>query len=324
MITQCTDCLRSYAFGGSGQTEGRLQAGIVTQQVRGKKKVVNTPSTVPVRLLKDVKTFGKKGKENHPYPLAPTAPNTYNKPSGSIVPITSGNMRNSWFPRRIAEYVTLPELRQLRLKNTSMERDFEFGVTELAKSGSKDPTIPSDIKGMSTAQIREATSTQLKRPLEIEKLSPERSAELIDIFVPPRLEFYRQPIIEEKAPEPEPEPEVQKPGRRERQQFLSGAASDLLAARTPEDRPQKPKVPEAQAIYGSVSTQDVLVAVRAALGNNDESARVVVEEDDLRFVALTGEDAGKIKHVGEYALEIKVKGMENGIKRTVRVIAQEL
>lgn len=31
------------------------------QQVRGKKKMVNTSSTVPVRLLKNVKTFGKRG-----------------------------------------------------------------------------------------------------------------------------------------------------------------------------------------------------------------------------------------------------------------------
>lgn len=32
------------------------------QQVRGKKKLAkNTSSAVPVRLLKDVKTFGKKG-----------------------------------------------------------------------------------------------------------------------------------------------------------------------------------------------------------------------------------------------------------------------
>ncbi|GAB7363580.1 hypothetical protein MBLNU230_g4151t1 [Neophaeotheca triangularis] len=300
VLPQCSSCLRSYALG--GQAEGSMRAGAVTQQVRGKKKVAHAPSTVPVRLLRDVKAFGKKG---------------------SIVPIAIGNMRNSWFPRRIAEYVTVPELRQLRLKNTSMERDFEFGTMDLAKSSSKDPTIPSDIKGMSTSEIRDATSKEMKKPLEIEKLSPERSAELVDIFVPPRLEFYRQPIIEEKAPEPEPEPELERP-KRERQKFLSNAASDLLAARTVEDKPKKSKAVEAPSIYGSVSSHDVLVAVRAAMGNNDESRRVVIEEEDLRFVGLTSAEAGKIKHVGEYALEINVKGVENGIKRTVRVIAQEL
>ena len=31
------------------------------QQVRGKKKLANTPSTITVRLLKDVPTFGRKG-----------------------------------------------------------------------------------------------------------------------------------------------------------------------------------------------------------------------------------------------------------------------
>jgi len=32
------------------------------QQVRGKKKMINTSGTVPVRLLKNVKTFGKRGE----------------------------------------------------------------------------------------------------------------------------------------------------------------------------------------------------------------------------------------------------------------------
>lgn len=39
------------------------------QQVRGKKKLANVPSTVTVRLLKDVKTFGRKGESLSSFPM---------------------------------------------------------------------------------------------------------------------------------------------------------------------------------------------------------------------------------------------------------------
>lgn len=244
-----------------------------------------------------------------------------------------------WFPRRIAEYVTIPELKRLRINNVAMERDFEFGVTSLAKerdaaldaNGEWQKDIPSDIKSMSNAELRSASAFERakmetgltdKEPesvsvprkiVEVEKLTPERSMELVELFVPPRLEFYRQPIIGEKEPE-KPAPE--------RPQF-GGAAGDLLAARTP--LPEKPRE-KPQAIYGSVSSHDVLVAVRAVMGDNDEAARVVLHEGEIQLVDLhqgEGAEAGKIKHVGDFIAEIKVKGSEKAIQRTVRVIPQE-
>jgi hypothetical protein len=53
--------VRNYAFGGLSQA-GIGAAGL-GQQIRGKKKLAkNASSAVPVRLLKNVKTFGKKGE----------------------------------------------------------------------------------------------------------------------------------------------------------------------------------------------------------------------------------------------------------------------
>jgi hypothetical protein len=53
--------VRNYAFG--GLREAGVGAAGLGQQVRGKKKLAkNASSAVPVRLLKNVKTFGKKGK----------------------------------------------------------------------------------------------------------------------------------------------------------------------------------------------------------------------------------------------------------------------
>ena len=61
LLPQCSACVRNYAFGGLNQA-GIGAAGL-GQQIRGKKKLAkNTSSAVPVRLLKNVKTYGKKGE----------------------------------------------------------------------------------------------------------------------------------------------------------------------------------------------------------------------------------------------------------------------
>ena len=55
-----------------------------------------------------------------------------------------GRMRNEWFPRGVAEYVTQPEIRTLKLSNTTIERDVEYGVTDIAAEISKASAIPED------------------------------------------------------------------------------------------------------------------------------------------------------------------------------------
>ncbi|KAK6429170.1 hypothetical protein LTR95_014681, partial [Oleoguttula sp. CCFEE 5521] len=141
------------------------------------------------------------------------------------------------------------------------------------------------------------------------------------IFVPQRLDFYRQPIPAE--PEP-PAPKRATPS------IGTGIAAELFAARTQAEEASKPVKPAAaQAIYGSVSTQNVLDAVKAALATNDESARVGLVEEDVRFIAgpeVVGvEEAGRVvKHVGDFTVEIRVRGGEEGVKRHVRVNAQEV
>jgi hypothetical protein len=233
-------------------------------------------------------------------------------------------MRNQWYPKNIAEYVTVPQLRTLRTSNITMERDFSYGVKkepirrtaqELAARG------PS----MSKADIEGASAFQ--KPAVVEKLSPERSAELIEAFVLPRLEFYRQPIIEEKTEEKE-EPATPPPQPKKAPNLGTGAAADLLAARM--QQPEVPKVEKKkvpQAIYGSVSPLDVLQAVRAAMAENDEAKRVVLSEQDLHFVNLPdseGDAAKVVKHVGDFEIEIKIKGADTVVRCTVRVLPQEL
>lgn len=241
---------------------------------------------------------------NNAYVLA----DTYGE--GSIVPISMGRMRNEWFPRGVAEYITQPELRTLRMSNTAMERDVEFGVSDLAAKISK---ANQDKQYQDGYEDLRAGFT-MRKAAEVEKVTPERSIQLLDIFVPKTIDFYRQPIPEEpKEPEPEPKQDA----------FGAGAAAELFAAR--QKRDEKIKAKEPTGIYGSVSTQDVLAAVRVAMENNDESARVVITEADLKFVDAGSEveESGRVKHVGSFALEIMIKGAEAGLRRTVRVHPQE-
>lgn len=85
----------------------------------------------------------------------------------------------------------------------------------------------------------------------------------------------------------------------------------------------KPKTPE-NAIYGSVSTADVVSTIKSALAHNDEAARVVLSENDISFISGHEEgDASRVKQTGTFKVEIKVPGAEKPLTRQIRVRAKE-
>ena len=47
-----------------------------------------------------------------------------------MVQVAAGRMRNDWYPRRVADYMTQAQLRTLDLKDATFERDFTFGVAQ--------------------------------------------------------------------------------------------------------------------------------------------------------------------------------------------------
>lgn len=113
----------------------------------------------------------------------------------------------------------------------------------------------------------------------------------------------------------------EKPEQQRRQKGVSAAASDLLAARMAPKR-------ELIAIFGSVSASDVATAMKAVLATNDEAARVVFGEEDVRFVNVKDEngktgETDRVKYLGDYQVEVRVKGAEAIVKRVVRVLAQQ-
>lgn len=140
-------------------------------------------------------------------------------------------------------------------------------------------------------------------------VQPERSVELLQIFLPPRIDFYRQPIESPSVPVEQ--------GTKTR--AASEAASILSAAAA-----SKPKANEPISIYGSVSTSDVAASVRAVLAENDEAARVVFSDGDIEFVGqMKSEEKDRVKHLGEFEVEIPIKGAPEAIKRIVRVMPSE-
>ena len=256
----------------------------------------NNSATVTVRLRRNVTSFGRKG---------------------ALVPVPRGQMRNEWFPRGVAEYVTAPALKTLRMNKVAMERDYGFGL----QRGAVSQHTTSELEAKDSMTSAELKSASASNRVEVQRLSPERSGELVELFVGPRIDFYRQPIIEEKVVE-EPQSEAKDP---EPLFEGTGAAADLMAARRPVSRPVVKAGPT--PIYGSVSALDVLQAVRATMARNDEAARVILHEEDIHFVDLPEtehSEAGKVKHIGDFTVEIKVRGVDTVMKRTVRIIPQDV
>jgi hypothetical protein len=85
-----------------------------------------------------------------------------------------------------------------------------------------------------------------------------------------------------------------------------------------------------QAIFGSVSTQDILqninefLALKGAEAANFDAGQVVLKPDDIKLVqseVTTGIEDDRIKFLGEFEFELHVKGA-GAVRRNVRVSAQ--
>jgi len=137
---------------------------------------------------------------------------------------------------------------------------------------------------------------------------PERAIELLSILLPSRIDFHRKPIETEATSLPE----------QAKEGAASSAAADLVAAS------RAPAMPEPVSIYGSVSTADVAATVRAVLARNDEAARVALAEEDITFVGQTlGDDETRLKHLGDFEVEMRIRGADEAVKRIVRVLPQD-
>ena len=139
---------------------------------------------------------------------------------------------------------------------------------------------------------------------------------MISQSVPEHLDFYRKPIIATESEKP-------KPYIAPRSGFsASSAAADLAAASEP------PSKPEEVAIFGSVSTADIVSNIKALLADTEEGARVVLSPEDVAIVRegnreTEGDlDIDRIKMLGDFQIGIRVKG-GSMVRKVVRVKAAD-
>ncbi|KAL8667342.1 MAG: hypothetical protein Q9168_007291 [Polycauliona sp. 1 TL-2023] len=240
------------------------------QQVRGKKKNAKGPHVVNVRLLQDIRGYGRKG---------------------SIIPIAPGRMRNIYYPQHKAEYVTDAQMRTTNQKDLLTERDFSFGLAQ-----PQPETQP-------TEETAEKAQSNL--------LTPKRTSEIIEAQVPSEIIFYRVPIA---VPEPEPAPP--KP---------LGNSINAIGGDVPDPKPPVSE-PTVTRIFGSVSSADIVDSIKAVLGESAEGARVVLVPEDIKIDEPANEDLGieadRLKALGQYKIEIRVKGVDS-IRRQAIIRAQE-
>jgi hypothetical protein len=78
------------------------------------------------------------------------------------------------------------------------------------------------------------------------------------------------------------------------------------------------------AIYGSVSAQDIVQSIRSEISHNDEAASVSLSEDDVKFLNLPeGEGGRRVKRLGQFEIEISQKGTDRTLRRSVIVLGQD-
>lgn len=106
----------------------------------------------------------------------------------------------------------------------------------------------------------------------------------------------------------------------------------MVAARRAAKLEAEAKAREAsRPIFGSVNLSDLVASIRSYLVDDPEAATITVLVDDLKFVNAKDADGkdlpaevsiDRLKNLGSYAFEMRVKGTNSDMKltRTVRVL----
>lgn len=124
-------------------------------------------------------------------------------------------------------------------------------------------------------------------------------------LLPKNIDFHRTPIA---APAP--------PQRRSPSLPATSVLSEAAGGSQPKDAETK------KVIYGSVSTSDIASSIKAILTEDNDGSRILLGPEDITFAVET-EEKGRVKHLGTFEVDIRVKGAPNAVRRTITVKAQE-
>jgi len=102
--------------------------------------------------MRDVPTFGKKG---------------------AFVPVSVGLMRNEWFPRRTANYVTPASLKTLKAQNVDLERDYTYKADEVARKGRKtgEVDVADELAALRQSSGAQMTGRDRQRQVDVERIT---------------------------------------------------------------------------------------------------------------------------------------------------------
>ena len=126
IFPRCIQCMRQSLF-----DDASLLPTPFYRQLRGKKRTAKKqPRTVKVKLRDDILGYGRRGMHDMTLGCHQAA-DEYTH-IGSIIPVAPGRMRNIWYPRQMAEYVTESQLREQR--TLVAERDVTFGMDQMEEN----------------------------------------------------------------------------------------------------------------------------------------------------------------------------------------------
>ncbi|KAI1494387.1 hypothetical protein F5X96DRAFT_617696 [Biscogniauxia mediterranea] len=299
----CLNCLRQLA------RPSPATLSLTQTRARTTKAELEDLQGIPVRLLRDIPSFGRKH---------------------AIIRVKPGRMRNIWFPKSAAEYMTSKRFAELGLTEAAIGvRDRSFGskfmLEEAARAKERAQALKEEEEDMA-----EASELKAKKK-EVLTLPPEETQALLEDLLPETLVFKRKPIAA-PAPEPVPvpEPEPATPAVPRSPSLATRAATSVGGPPPPPAAPSPPPSPaaapvEERAIFGSVSANDVLARVKELLlvGDARRGSRVALDASSVELAGLGGDEEDRIKRLGTFEVRISAGRGFRPVKRVVSVVADE-
>ncbi|KAI0142797.1 hypothetical protein GGR57DRAFT_508636 [Xylariaceae sp. FL1272] len=285
----CISCLRRIA-----QPATPSPLSLIQIRTRTTKAELEDLQGIPVRLLRDIPKFGRKD---------------------AIIRVKGGRMRNIWFPKGQAEYMTKKRFDELGLTEAAIgTRDRTFGQVHKVESQDKQT-------GHTFAKVEgEALKQQPRVSLA---LPADEVSALLTSLLPEILVFERITSTVPEAPAPEPKPQpvaVRSPGL---------AANAAMSKPEPKPEPAEEKKPEPIIpIFGSVSKSDILSRIKELLAVDEQGSRAALEEHSISISGLDpAHDAlDRIKRLGRFEILIYPGVGSNKlplkpVKRIVEIVA---
>ncbi|KAI6087782.1 hypothetical protein F4821DRAFT_235205 [Hypoxylon rubiginosum] len=281
----CLDCLRRLARPTTSSSHLSLAFPSLTQTrgVKTTKAEEEDLQGIPVRLLRDIQGFGRKH---------------------AIIRVKPGRMRNFWFPKSLAEYMTRQRFQELGLTASAIGvRDRTFGMKLQLEEEGDGTTVFAEDGPLGTRKSKKDTLT----------LPPQETLALLQTLLPATLTFARKPIATPPPTTP------RSPSLAANASTSASISAEPTPAPTATSEP-----PPSVAIFGSVSTGDVLATVKEYLLEADPSqgGRVALEAESVTILGL---DAGddRVKRLGSFEVLISAGRDLEPVRREVKVVAEE-